>query len=88
MAALFMFRCYHTHYMQPSQWKRSVLGTSMGLASYPLDNSAVRGVVWLATGTFRSSTPSASAGAHEPPKAVKEHVTPVPCKYKLFRKLT
>ncbi len=26
-------------------------------------------------------------GAHEPPKAVKEHVTPVPCKYKLFRKL-
>ncbi len=29
-------------------------------ASYPLDNSAVHGVVWLATGTFRSSTPSAS----------------------------
>ncbi len=28
------------------------------------------------------------AGAHEPPKAAKECVTPVPCKYKLFRKLT
>ncbi len=29
-------------------------------SSYPLDSSAVRGVVWLATGMFRSCTPSAS----------------------------
>ncbi len=34
---------------------------------------------------LRPSVHCMEPGAHEPPK---ERVTPVPCKYKLFRKLT
>ncbi len=41
-------------------------------ASYLLhvDNSAARGVVWLATGMFRSSTPSASETRYLPMRGI------------------